>query len=359
MSKILGIDLGTTNSCMAIWEKGEVFVIPNSEGGRVTPSVVAFTGDNEVIVGEPAKRQAVINPKRTVTSIKRLIGKSYSELTATVKHLSYDVVNGRNGEISIFINENHFTPQEIASYILKKLKKDAELYFNETIEQAVITVPAYFDDIQRQAVLEAGKLAGLNVIGVINEPTSAALAYGFDKNSNDIIMVYDLGGGTFDITVLEVKNNQFEVIATRGDTQLGGIDFDQRIILFLNESFKNKNRVDLLKDPQALQRLTDAAEKAKCELSAAQSTDINLPFISANDSGPLHFSEKITRKILEDLSSDFINKTKELYTALMVDAKLEFQDVDKPMHPGAVKHLLFGQEFLIFMQITLAIQTQV
>ncbi len=339
MSKILGIDLGTANSCMAVWEKGEVFIIPNAEGGRVTPSVVAFTADNEVIVGEPAKRQAVVNPKRTVSSIKRLIGKSYSELTETVKHLSYDVVNGRNGEISIFINEKHFTPQEITAFILKKLKKDAELYFNESVEKTIITVPAYFDDIQRQATFEAGKLAGLDVIGVINEPTSAAIAYGFDKNSNDIIMVYDLGGGTFDITVLEVKNNQFEVLATRGDTQLGGIDFDQRIISFLNESFRNKNGVDLLKDPQALQRLTDAAEKAKCELSASQSTEINLPFISVNELGPLHLSEKITRKHLEDLSADFVARTKELYTGLIVDAKLEFQDVDKLILTGGMTRM--------------------
>ena len=339
MAKILGIDLGTTNSCMAVWEKGAVIIIPNAEGLRVTPSVVAFSKSGETLIGETAKRQAVTNPKNTIFSIKRLMGREFSSIKNELEQLPYDVAAGKNGGINIVIDSKNYTPQQIAALIIKKLKNDAELYLGEEVKQAVITVPAYFDDNQRQATHDAGKIAGLEILAVINEPSSAALAYGLDKNSNGVLGVYDFGGGTFDISILTVAKNEFEVLSTKGDTMLGGVDFDNLLVDYLVQEFLKKYNVDLKSDPQALQRLTDTAEKTKCELSSVRSTEVNIPFISATDSGPLHLTEKLTRHKLEDLTVHLIEKTEPALAEALANAQLEYDDIKEMLLVGGMTRM--------------------
>ena len=309
MGKILGIDLGTTNSCMAIMEGSDSKVIANSEGNRTTPSVVAFTKDGQELVGQAAKRQAVTNPKNTIFSAKRFMGRKYEDLKGEVGLVPYEVVKAKNGDAHIKINDKVYSPPEIAAKILQKLKADAEAFLGTTITEAVITVPAYFNDTQRQATKDAGRIAGLEVKRIINEPTAAALAYGMDKKNDTQICVYDLGGGTFDVSVLELGDGVFEVKATNGDTQLGGDDFDEVIITHLVEEFKKENGVDLKSDPMALQRLKEAAEKAKCELSSSRSSEINLPFITADASGPKHLNLSLTRAKFEKLSEKLVERT--------------------------------------------------
>ena len=308
MGKILGIDLGTTNSCMAVMDGGEPQVIPNAEGARTTPSVVAFTKTGERLVGAAAKRQAVTNPKNTIFSIKRFMGRRYSEVASECALVPYDVVAAPNGDAAVSINGKLYSPPEISSMILQKLKTDAEAYLGEKITQAVITVPAYFNDSQRQATKDAGRIAGLEVLRIVNEPTAASLAYGLDKKKNETIAVYDFGGGTFDISILEIGDGVFEVKATNGDTHLGGDDIDRIIIGWLVDSFKAENQMDLSNDTQALQRLKEAAEKAKCELSSASTTEINLPYITADASGPKHLVATLTRAKLEQLCDSTIKR---------------------------------------------------
>jgi molecular chaperone DnaK len=290
MAKVLGIDLGTTNSCMAVMEGGEATVIPNKEGQRTTPSIVAFTKTGEILVGQAAKRQAVTNPKSTIYSIKRFIGRRFDEMTDEIKMMPYEVVQTPNGDAAVKVGEKTYTAQEISAMVLRKLKEDAEAFLGEKITEAVITVPAYFNDQQRQATKDAGKIAGLDVKRIVNEPTAASLAYGLDKKKNEKIAVYDFGGGTFDISVLDIGDGVFEVKATNGDTHLGGDDLDQAIMKWLIEDFKAAQGVDLSQDMMALQRLKEEAEKAKCALSSATTYDINLPFITMNQSGPLHLT---------------------------------------------------------------------
>ena len=301
MSKVLGIDLGTTNSCMAVIDHGEAKVIPNAEGMRTTPSIVAFTKTGERLVGQTAKRQAVTNPKQTIFSIKRFMGCKYDEVQEDAKRVPYELVKAANGDAHIQVGDKSYSPPEISAMILQKLKADAEAYLGEEVKQAVITVPAYFNDSQRQATKDAGKIAGLEVLRIVNEPTAAALAYGLEKDGDETVAVYDLGGGTFDISILEIGDGVFEVDATNGDTHLGGDDFDAAIIDYLADEFQKENSVDLRKDTQALQRLKEAAEKAKCELSSSMSTDVNLPFISMNSDGPVHMNVTLTRAQLEKL----------------------------------------------------------
>ncbi len=310
MSKILGIDLGTTNSCMAVMDHGEYKIIPNAEGNRTTPSIVAFTKTGERLVGQTAKRQAVTNPKNTIFSIKRLMGRKYAETVRERELVPYEIIEAPNGDAHVKVGDHSYSPPEISAMILQKLKNDAEAYLGEKITQAVITVPAYFNDSQRQATKDAGKIAGLEVLRIINEPTAAALAYGLDKKSEETVAVYDLGGGTFDISILEIGDGVFEVKATNGDTMLGGDDFDLALIGYLADSFQKENGVDLRKDPQALQRLKEAAEKAKCELSSSMSTDVNLPFITMNESGPVHMNVTLTRAQLEQLCDPLLDRTK-------------------------------------------------
>src|SRR3990167_8816409 len=300
MSKIIGIDLGTTNSCVAVIEGGEPTVIQNAEGNRTTPSVVAFK-DSEVLVGVAAKRQAVTNPKRTIFSAKRFMGHRYSEVEKEAKNMPFEVKKGKEDRAVIVVDGKEMLPQEVSAKVLQKLKKDAEAYLGTTVTKAVITVPAYFDDSQRQATKEAGQIAGLEVVRIINEPTAAALAYGLDKTKSQKIAVYDLGGGTFDVSILELGDGVFEVVSTNGDTHLGGDDFDQVIIDWLIEEFKRDQGIDLRQDRMALQRLKEAAEKAKCELSSSQSTEINLPFITADAAGPKHLLLTLTKSKLEQL----------------------------------------------------------
>ena len=321
MSKIIGIDLGTTNSCVAVLEGGEPVVIPNSEGARTTPSVVAFK-DNERIVGNAAKRQAITNPDRTVSSIKREMGTSYK------KH-----IDGKD-----------YTPQEISAMILQKLKSDAEAYLGEKVTQAVITVPAYFSDSQRQATKDAGRIAGLEVLRIINEPTAAALAYGMDKETNQKILVYDLGGGTFDVSILEIGDGVFEVLATNGNNRLGGDDFDQRIMDYIVAEFKKSNGIDLSGDRMAMQRLKEAAEKAKIELSSMVQTNINLPFITADSTGPKHLDMTLTRAKFNDMTADLIDKTKECMHIAMKDAGLTNADIDKVILVGGSTRIPAVQE---------------
>ncbi len=309
MSKILGIDLGTTNSCMAVMEHGEAKVIPNAEGNRTTPSVVAFTKTGERLVGQLAKRQAVTNPKNTVFSVKRFMGRRFAEVAGERTGVPFEIVEAKNGDAHIKVGDHVYSPPEISAMILQKLKTDAEAYLGEEIKQAVITVPAYFNDSQRQATKDAGKIAGLEVLRIVNEPTAAALAYGLENKSEETVAVYDLGGGTFDISILEIGDGVFEVKSTNGDTHLGGDDFDQKIIDFLADTFKQEHGVDLRKDSQALQRLKEAAEKAKCELSSSMSTEVNLPFITMNADGPLHMNITLTRSELEKQVDDLIRRT--------------------------------------------------
>jgi molecular chaperone DnaK len=342
MSKVLGIDLGTTNSCMAIMEGGQPVVIPNSEGDRTTPSIVAFTKTGERLVGQAAKRQAVTNPENTLFSIKRFIGRKYDEVAHEIGLVPYKVVKAKNGDAHVEAQGKMYSPPEIASMILQKLKADAEAYVGETITDAVITVPAYFNDSQRQATKDAGKIAGLNVKRIINEPTAASLAYGLDKKKEENIAVYDLGGGTFDVSILDIGDGVFEVKATNGDTHLGGDDVDQAIIEWLGEGFKKEHGVDLLQDTMALQRLKEASEKAKCELSSATQTDINLPFITADASGPKHLNVNLSRSKLEQIAESLIDRTKGPCDACIKDA--DVASIDEVILVGGMTRMPLVQE---------------
>lgn len=329
MSKIIGIDLGTTNSCVAVMEGNEPVVIPNSEGHRTTPSVVAFTDNGERKVGEPAKRQAITNPLKTIYSIKRFMGESYDKMVNEIGRVPYQVVKGPNNTPRIDIDGKLYTPQEISAMVLQKMKKTAEDYLGQTVTEAVITVPAYFNDAQRQATKEAGEIAGLTVRRIINEPTAAALAYGLDKKKNDVkVAVFDLGGGTFDISILELGDGVFEVKSTNGDTHLGGDDFDGKIINWLAEEFMRDENMDLRKDPMSLQRLKEAAEKAKIELSSSTETEINLPYITATATGPKHLVRKLTRAKFEQLCDDLIRATVEPCRKALADANMTVNDID-------------------------------
>ncbi|MCB0676499.1 MAG: molecular chaperone DnaK [Saprospiraceae bacterium] len=335
MSKIIGIDLGTTNSCVAVMEGNEPVVIPNDEGRRTTPSVVAFMDNGERKIGDPAKRQAITNPTRTISSIKRFMGTRYSEVPKEVKRVSYKVNKGDNDTVRVDIDGRHYTPQEISAMILQKMKKVAEDFLGQEVKEAVVTVPAYFNDSQRQATKEAGEIAGLTIRRIINEPTAAALAYGLDKRNKDMtIAVFDLGGGTFDISILELGEGVFEVKSTNGDTHLGGDDFDHVIIDHLAESFKEQEGIDLRKDPMALQRLKDAAEKAKIELSASTETEINLPYITAVDGVPKHLVLKLSRAKFEQLADQLIQRTLEPCREAIKDAGLATKDIDEVILVG-------------------------
>jgi molecular chaperone DnaK len=335
MSKVLGIDLGTTNSAMAMYENGEAKIITNKEGKNTTPSVVAFTDKGEILVGEPAKRQAVTNPEKTIYSIKRIMGLMCNEehAKAAKERLPYHIVD-RNGACAVEISGKTYTPQEISAKILMKLKEDAEAYLGEPITDAVITVPAYFNDSQRKATKEAGTIAGLNVLRIINEPTAAALAYGLDKKESEQILVYDLGGGTFDATILETGDNVVEVMATGGDAFLGGDDFDNRIIDYVTEEFKNQTGIDLKSDVMALQRIKDAAENAKKELSTATETEINLPFITADATGPKHLVQKLTRAKFESLIEDLVDETIDTVKEVLKDAGLDKSAINEIVMVG-------------------------
>ena len=339
MAKVLGIDLGTTNSCMAVMEGGQPTVVPNAEGGRTTPSIVAFTKSGERLVGTAAKRQAVTNPKQTVFSIKRFMGRKFEEVQNELKRVPYEVVRAANGDAHVKIGDKTYSPPEISSMILQKMKADAEAFLGETITQAVITVPAYFNDSQRQATKDAGRIAGLEVLRIINEPTASSLAYGLDKKKEEKVAVYDLGGGTFDISILEIGDGVFEVKATNGDTHLGGDDFDQRIMDWLVAEFKKENGIDLSKDPMALQRLKEAAEKAKCELSSAQSTDINLPFITADASGPKHLNVVLSRAKLEQLIGDLIERSMTPVENCLRDSGLAKNQIDEVILVGGMTRM--------------------
>src|SRR6056297_1067800 len=335
MGKIIGIDLGTTNSCVSVMEGNEPVVIPNSEGKRTTPSMVAFIENGERKVGDPAKRQAITNSEKTVASIKRFMGEKYSNLTKEIKRMPYKIIDGGNDTLRVQIEDRKYTPQEISAMILQKMKKTAEDYLGQEVTEAVITVPAYFDDSQRQATKEAGEIAGLQVKRIINEPTAASLAYGLDKKSSDIrVAVFDLGGGTFDISILELGDGVFEVKSTRGDTHLGGDDFDQVIIDWLAEEFQKDEGVDLKKDPMAVQRLKEAAEKAKIELSSATSTEINLPYIMPVEGVPKHLVKKLTRAKFEQLVDHLVQKTVEPCKIALKDAGYEAKDIDEVILVG-------------------------
>jgi molecular chaperone DnaK len=353
MAKVIGIDLGTTNSVVAVVEGGNPSVITNQEGSRLTPSVVGFTKDGETLVGQVAKRQAITNPENTVFSIKRFMGRRYDEVLQETKLVPYKVVKASNGDARVEVRGKEFSPPEISAMILRKLKEAAEAYLGEKVAQAVITVPAYFNDSQRQATKDAGKIAGLEVLRIINEPTAAALAYGLDKKKDETIAVYDLGGGTFDISILEIGEGVFEVKATNGDTHLGGDDFDQKVMDWIADEFKKENGVDLRKDRMALQRLKEAAEKAKCELSTTVQTEINLPFITADASGPKHLVMTLTRAKLEALTAELVERTLGPCRQAMKDAGVSPGDIDEVILVGgqirmpkvheAVK-ALFGKE---------------
>jgi len=346
MGKLIGIDLGTTNSVVAVMEGGTPVVIPNQEGSRLTPSVVAFTKDGEILVGQIAKRQAVTNPENTVFSIKRFMGRRYDEVQQEVKLVPYRVVKAPNGDARIEIRGKQYSPPEISGMILRKLKEAAESHLGEKVTQAVITVPAYFNDSQRQATKDAGKIAGLDVARIINEPTAAALAYGLDKKTDEQIAVYDLGGGTFDISILEIGQGVFEVKATNGDTHLGGDDFDQRVIDWIADEFKKEQGVDLRRDRMALQRLKEAAEKAKIELSSTLQTEINLPFITADQTGPKHLVMTLTRAKLEGLVADLVERTVEPCRQAMKDAGVTAADVDEVVLVGGQTRMPKAQDLV-------------
>ena len=327
MGRAVGIDLGTTNSVIAVLEGERPEVIANTEGGRTTPSVVAFRDNNERLVGQLAKRQAVMNPTKTFYSVKRFIGRRYDEVTAELKLVPYKVVTGPNNTVKFQVDDKGYAPEEISAQVLRKMVDDAAKYLGEKITDAVITVPAYFNDAQRQATKDAGKIAGLNVLRIINEPTAAALAYGLDKKKNETILVFDLGGGTFDVSILEVGDGVFEVKSTSGDTHLGGDDFDKVLVDWLADEFKKSNGIDLRSDKQALQRLTEAAEKAKVELSSVMETTISLPFITADASGPRHLEEKLSRAKFDDLTAELVNRCRKPVEQAMADAKLTAKDL--------------------------------
>ena len=354
MSKIIGIDLGTTNSCVSVMEGNDPVVIPNSEGGRTTPSVVAFAKNGERLVGQPAKRQAITNPQNTIFSIKRFMGRKISEVSTEMSEVPYSVVEGENQTARVKIEDRIYSPPEISAMVLQKMKKTAEEYLGHEVTEAVITVPAYFNDSQRQATKDAGEIAGLTVKRIINEPTAAALAYGLDKKTNDhTIAIYDLGGGTFDISILQLGEGVFEVKSTNGDTHLGGDDFDQRVIDFLADEFLKSDSIDLRKDPMALQRLKEAAEKAKVELSSGSSTDVNLPFITATQDGPKHLNINLSRSKFEQLIHDLVDRTKIPCEQAIKDAGISASDINEvilvggstriPMVQDLVKNL-FGKE---------------
>ena len=335
MSKIIGIDLGTTNSCVSVMEGNEPVVIPNAEGKRTTPSVIAFVEGGEIKVGDPAKRQAVTNPTKTISSVKRFMGSKFSESKNDAKRSAYKVVKGDNDTSRVDIDGRLYTPQELSAMILQKMKKTAEDYLGTTVSEAVITVPAYFNDAQRQATKEAGEISGLKVQRIINEPTAAALAYGLDKSAKDQkIAVYDLGGGTFDISILELGDGVFEVLSTNGDTRLGGDDFDEAIIQWLAFEFEEENGVDLRKDPMALQRLKEGAEKAKIELSSSTQTEINLPYITATDSGPKHLVKTLTRSKFEQLCADLVKRSMEPVKKAIKDAGIDKKEIDEVILVG-------------------------
>lgn len=345
MSKIIGIDLGTTNSCVSVMEGNEPVVIPNAEGKRTTPSVIAFVEGGEIKVGDPAKRQAVTNPTKTISSVKRFMGNKFSESSKEVKRVPYSVVKGDNNTPRVDIDGRLYTPQELSAMILQKMKKTAEDYLGQTVTDAVVTVPAYFNDAQRQATKEAGEISGLKVHRIINEPTAAALAYGLDKGGSDKkIAVYDLGGGTFDISVLELGDGVFEVLSTNGDTHLGGDDFDEVIIDWLADEFKSTEDVDLRKDPMALQRLKEAAEKAKIELSSSTQTEINLPYVTATASGPKHLVQTLTRAKFEQLSAELVKRSMTPVKNALSDAGLSTDEIDEVILVGGSTRIPVIQE---------------
>ncbi len=353
MGKVIGIDLGTTNSCVAVMEAGAPEVIANSEGSRTTPSVVAFTKDGERLVGTVAKRQAVTNPLNTIFSIKRFMGRRFDETSAERSLVPYKVSPTKSGDCQIELQGKSYRPPEISAMILQKMKETAESYLGESVTQAVVTVPAYFNDAQRQATKDAGKIAGLDVLRIINEPTAAALAYGLDSKKNERVAVYDLGGGTFDISILAIGDDSFEVLSTNGDTHLGGDDFDEAVITWIAKEFLKDNGIDLRKDPMALQRLKEAAEKAKCELSTAMTTEINLPFVTADASGPKHLNYSLTRAKLEQLCDDLLQRTKKPCSQALEDAHLKPSDIDEVILVGGMTRMpavgeivkgIFGKE---------------
>ncbi|WP_448656211.1 molecular chaperone DnaK [Microbacterium lacticum] len=354
MAKAVGIDLGTTNSVIAVWEAGEAKVIPNAEGARTTPSVVAFTEDGERLVGQLARRQSILNPKGTITSAKRFIGRSFDEVKDEAHAVTFDVVEGPNGEARFNIRGKLYAPEEIAAMVLRKLADDASKFLGEKVTEAVITVPAYFNDAQRTATKDAGRIAGLDVLRIINEPTAAALAYGMDKKGHETVLVFDLGGGTFDVSILDVGDGVVEVRSTAGDTHLGGDDFDRRLVDYFAEQFKSENGIDLRNDPQALQRLFEAAEKAKVELSSVSQTQVSLPFITADANGPKHLTLTVTRSKFDDLTADLVERCLGPVRQAMADAKVSENDIDEvilvggstriPAVQALVKRLTGGKE---------------
>src|ERR1700704_5413962 len=346
MAKAVGIDLGTTNSVIAAVEGGQPTVIPNAEGSRTTPSVVAFTENGERLVGQVARRQAILNPKGTIYSAKRFIGRKFEEVESEVKAVSFDVVPGPNGEARFNVREKLHAPEEISALVLRKLTEDAAKFLGEKVTEAVITVPAYFNDAQRQATKDAGKIAGLEVLRIINEPTAAALAYGMDKKGQETVLVFDLGGGTFDVSLLEVGDGVVEVRATSGDGHLGGDDFDKRVVDWLADEFKRDQGIDLRQDPQALQRLYEAAERAKVELSSSTQTQVNLPFITADAAGPKHLNLSLTRSKFDQLTEDLVERLRGPVEAALSDAKLTAEDIDEVILVGGATRMPAVQELV-------------
>ncbi|MEX5636305.1 molecular chaperone DnaK [Parafrankia sp. FMc2] len=354
MGKAVGIDLGTTNSVIAVVEGGQPTVIPNIEGSRTMPSVVAFTESGERLVGELARRQAILNPKGTITAVKRFIGRRYSEVTSELKTVTYDITAGKENAVRIVVRGREYAPEEISAMVLRKLADDAAKFLGEKVTEAVITVPAYFNDAQRQSTKDAGRIAGLDVLRIINEPTAAALAYGMDKRSHETVLVFDLGGGTFDVSILDVGDGIVEVRATAGDTHLGGNDWDRRLVDFLAEEFKNQAGIDLRNDPQALQRLFEAAEKAKVELSSVSQTQVNLPFITADANGPKHLNTTVTRSLFEKITADLLERCMPPLRQAVADAKISENDIDEvilvggatrmPAVQNAVRRLTAGKD---------------
>ena len=344
MSKVIGIDLGTTNSCVAILEGGEPKVIPNAEGDRTTPSVIAVTKEGGRIVGAVAKRQAVTNPDNTIFSIKRFMGRRFNEISGEIDKVPYQIIQAGSDDVRIKVSDEELAPQQISAMTLKKMKETAEEYLGEEVTQAVITAPAYFNDAQRQATKDAGMIAGLEVLRIINEPTAASLAYGLDKKTEEKIAVYDLGGGTFDISILEIGDGVFQVKSTNGDTHLGGDDFDQVIVDWLADDFKASNGIDLRADPMALQRLREVAEKAKCELSTTLQTEINLPFITADATGPKHINETLTRAKLEQLSEALVERTITPCQQALTDAEISTSEIDEVVLVGGQTRMPKVQE---------------
>ena len=346
MGKVIGIDLGTTNSVVAVMERGEPKVIVNQEGHRTTPSVVAFTDSGERLVGQVAKRQAITNPERTIFSIKRFMGRRFDEISEEIRSVPYEVLAGPNKDARIGIDDSQFSPPEISAVVLQKLKQAAEDYLGEDISQAVITVPAYFNDAQRQSTKDAGKIAGLEVLRIVNEPTAASMAYGLDKDEEHTVAVYDFGGGTFDISILEVSDSVIQVLSTAGDTHLGGDTIDQAIIDYLISEFKRDTDLDVSGDRMVLQRLKEAAEKAKIELSSAMETEINLPFLTADQTGPKHLNLRLTRPKLEQLMEDLVNRTKNPCLQALKDAKLSASDIDEVILVGGSTRIPLVQELV-------------